>query len=85
MKRIPLKSDSEIKTAESNDNYELRKKVKWVIFYLGCAVVAVIVALFIKKMICDETFCNQILELIKTNFSGIIFFVLALFGIKILK
>lgn len=78
-----LYSDDELKQLEKNDLYEFQKRLRqWAL--LGVFVIALFVfCLFIFRAVMEDAFRAKVTDIILSNLSGIIFFMLALIGFNV--
>jgi len=76
-------TDKELKQLSDNDGYWRGKIIRDVAMYIVCVLFAALAIALMYQYIIDQSFRSFILEQIKQNFIAIIFFVLALLGIKV--
>src|SRR4051812_10251019 len=75
-------NDDELQQLTENDGYRRGKQIRDVLTYVFCVLIVLLAIALVWEYITDPTFKVFILAQVKDSFKGIIFFVLAMLGIK---
>jgi hypothetical protein len=82
----PLQDEEDLDRRRARDDYNIERVVKFTFLVVFIVLILVIFGAFLYKFFLDQNFQNGVLDLVKQNISGIIFFAISVLGLnKFLK
>ena len=80
-----LLSDDELESSKKNDEYIQKKRILDVLSYSVSIMIIFLVGFTFFLIFANESFRNDIAEIIKSEFKPIIYAVLAVFGVNVIS
>jgi hypothetical protein len=82
MKYKPLSDERELDGKRKHDDYIIQRNLKYAAMVGVIIAGTVVLLVLILRFLTDQVFQNQIIDIIKANLAGIIFFILAMLGFQ---
>ncbi len=85
MRKFKIHSDEELSQKENNDNYLMRKIIKWVLVVVFCLLVVILVVSLVIEFFKNPNLHDAILTKLSDNITTFIVFALSIIGFKQIK